>query len=397
MQMKYDQRARRLCFVVTNDVSTVFFRGYLAYLRARGWLVTVVAQDSGRLDLLAVAEGVEVLAVPMAREPSPARDIASLVRMFGVIRKVRPDILIYSTPKAALLASLAGWGLRVPVRIYSIWGLRYETAQGIRRRVLVALERLTVCCSTSVAAVSPSLAEELRARRIAPRAIVVGAGSTAGVDIVRFAVDAPDIPTLDAKTASFLRAFEGQFVLSFVGRISPDKGVHTLLAALRLLADRGFLVPVVVVGAEEDSAAVTALRAAAESTPIHFVGSVQDPRPYFAVSGALCLPSYREGFGQVVVEAASMAIPAIVSDATGVRDVVVPEVTGIRVPVRDASALADAIQRLASDEELRRALGQQARARTLKLYASRTVWDAYDDFFRSSLKHGDQSSEGADG
>lgn len=372
--MTHGPATRRVCFVVTSDQSAGFLRGYLAHLAARGWEVTLVANDEGRLAEFGRAEGIRTLAVAMRRDPSPLRDLLSLLALLRVVREVRPDVLVYATPKAALLGSLAGWLARVPVRLYELWGLRHETTTGARRLVLRSLERTIGRLSTEVIADSQSLARLAESEGLAREVVTIGAGSALGVDIKRFSRTAPDLPGLDASTERFLELYDGLPRVLFVGRLNRDKGLGTLVAALRELAARGQAVACLVVGPDEDDDVRAELLAAAGSLPLYLVGPVRDPRPYMLEADVLCLPTLREGFGQVIIEAAALGLPAVTTSATGARDAVVDGSTGLVVPVGDASRLAGALWEVASDRELAARLGDAARRRAHEEFDTALVW-----------------------
>ncbi|MCE4027331.1 glycosyltransferase family 4 protein [Microbacterium sp. Au-Mic1] len=374
--------------MITNDISTVFYRGYLSYLRERGWHVTIISRDTGKLTALGEAEGVDIVDVDMVRDPSPIRDLRSLLQLTRAIRRVRPDVLVFSTPKASLLASVAGWLLRVPVRIYHILGLRYETESGMRRRVFRALEKTAAGLATETLAVSHSLAELVRAERLTSRVVVLGEGSPFGTDLRRFSREATDIPTMDAETADFLAGQGDAFRLLFVGRITADKGVGDLLDALALVAERGIEVATVIVGPGEDDGLERRIDEFVVDHGVHRVGAVSDPRVYMRAVDILCLPTLREGFGQVIVEAAGLEVPTITTEATGARDVVLDGETGLIVPVQDGVALAAAIERAAGQREQVRAWGQAARARAEEYYSTDRVWRQYADHFEVLLGSG---------
>lgn len=386
--------SRRLCFVITNDISTVFYRGYLSYLRERGWDVTIISRDSGKLTALGEAEQVAIVDVDMVRDPSPLRDLRSLLRLTSAIRRVRPDVLVFSTPKASLLASVAGWLLRIPVRIYHILGLRYETESGVRRRVYRALEKTAAGLATETLAVSHSLAELVRQERLTSRVVVLGEGSPFGTDLDRFRPDAPDIATVDVDTQAFLEEHESAFRLLFVGRITRDKGVGDLLDALEILAARGVHVVAVIVGPGEDAALERRIDDLTRRHAVRRVGAVSDPRAYMRAVDVLSLPTWREGFGQVIVEAAGLGIPTITTDATGARDVVVEGETGLIVPARDRVALADAIERAAGSRDRVRAWGAAARARAEEFYSTDRVWRQYADHFDQRIAAGGGAGNG---
>lgn len=377
-------RAPLICFVVTAEGTALkFLEGYLAFLSERGWQVVLVCSPGEGLEAFSRREQIVVRPVPMRRDPSPYHDLISLFRLTTLLRRLRPDIVVYATPKASLLGSVAAALAGVPARVYELWGLRLETTAGATHRVLRQLEKLTIRLSTSVVANSRSLASRVRELGLAgPRVVnVLGAGSSHGVDAERYSQNARTAE-LDSETQTFLASTAG-LTIGYVGRLHPDKGVETLLDAIDLCLGEGIAVRALLVGADEG--ADFAARVAHQSMA-HRVGSVDDTRPYVKEMDLLVLVSLREGFPNVVLEAAAMGIPAIVADSTGTVDSVVPGVTGMVVKTGDVRQLARAIGQLSADQERRTQMGQAAREWVMAEFSQQHVWELHADHFADELE-----------
>ncbi|GHD41708.1 glycosyltransferase family 1 protein [Mycetocola manganoxydans] len=365
---------KSVCLIVTAEVTaTTFYRGYLAYLRRSGWDVTLIASSDGNLEELGHSEGVQVVNVPMRRDPSPGDDLVSLVRLFKQLKRLKPDVVVTATPKAGLLGTLSALLARVPVRVYQLWGIRFETETGPKRAMLKLLESWSIRFSTQVVANSDSLARRAADLGLLGRkqTVVLGPGSSHGVDLERFSADA-EFPTVDSATAKFLARRPSALVIGFVGRVHPDKGIRTLLQALEICARQALDVRLLVVGAFESADVVTQIEQSQIET--HLVGSVDDTRPYLRAMNIHCLPTRREGFPNVVLEAAAMGLATVASDATGAIDSVVDGETGLLFVTDDAESLARAITRLAVDKDLRSRLGTRARAHVEANFKREKIW-----------------------
>lgn len=364
----------RLAIVVTAQVTaSSFVSSFARYIAGKGHEVTIIA-DGLEQSSEQIGEGrLSQVSVPMSRDPHPWKDLYSSVKLTRQLKKIKPDVLTYATPKASLLGSIAGFVLRVPVRVYQLWGLRLETTGGLNRLILSQCERITSFLSTNVLANSGSLADRFEELNLSAGQSVdlLGEGSSHGVDIQHYS-SISAIPTLDEKVALHLQKGHTDLIVGFIGRLHPDKGIDTLLAATKLVHRDGISIKLVIVGNDE-GADLNLTGGLSEITV--FAGQVHDTRPYYAAMDVLVLPSLREGFPNVVLEAAAMSVPAIVSDGTGVVDSVIDGVTGFVVPVGDAASLAEKIRCLAGSHELKKEMGQAARHRVEESYVQEQVWD----------------------
>lgn len=366
---------RRIVLGVSADVSLVLMDGLPAFLAGKGFEVHVVSSPGERSDRLRnEASEVHVHAIPMPRRPAPGRDLVSLVAWIRLLRSVQPDTVMVGTPKAALLGIVAAWMTRVPDRIYLLRGLRLETTRGAQRAILTALERLVFTLSTRSLAVSASLAAEaLRLHLVEKDHIgVLGRGSSNGVDLSRFETQ------VNADERARLRAALGLAdvpTIGFVGRLTRDKGLSALAVAQAELDADGLAHQVLVVGPVDD------LRTAQDDVvSAIYTGSVADTSLYYHLMDVLCLPTMREGFPNVVLEAAASGIPTVTTTATGAIDSVVDGETGLIVQSGDSSALAGALRRILSDDELRTRLGRQARAWVESDFDRHDVWALIEDY-----------------
>jgi glycosyltransferase involved in cell wall biosynthesis len=389
MSVKSVENQRPLLILgVTSAASTVFFRSHFAYLERAGFDVMVLSSPGEQLDALA-REGVATATVAMRREISLAHDFISLFRLWRLLKTVRPSIVEFGTPKAGLLGIAAAWLACVSCRIYTIHGLRLETTKGLKRAVLMCTERLSCLLANRVLCVSESLCKRVVELRIAPKTktTVLGNGSRTGVDVERFSPTvyaSAEVLALRDKLALPL----GSSIIGFVGRFVRDKGIHELVEAFRQLHGSHPDVRLLLVGDFEESDPIDPeVRRFLETTRnIVRTGFVADIAPYYGLMDVLVLPTYREGFPQVSLEAQASGVPVVTTTATGAIDSVVDGVTGVLVPVGDSVALAAAIHKLLVDPELRTRMGRAGRERMNRNFLPTVVWDAHVRLYRELME-----------
>jgi glycosyltransferase involved in cell wall biosynthesis len=282
----------------------------------------------------------------MAREPDPARDVVSLARLVPVIRRLAPEIVNAGTPKAGLLGMLAARATGVPIRIYLLRGLRLETATGNLRRVLATTERIASACAHDVVCNSPSLLRTAVAGGYVSRAkaIVVGAGSSNGVDTARF-----------SRTEALAREGERRFaeigitrdekVIAFVGRLAKDKGIAELLDAYARVRAEIPIARLALLGADlaDEKPDPEISRRVAAAPGVVVTKTIADLAPFYARIDVLAFPSHREGMPNVPIEAACAEVPVVGYRSTGVVDAVADGVTGTLVARGDVDGLTRGI------------------------------------------------------
>ena len=381
-------RARpRLLYVVTHPMTArLLLRGQVEAMTARGFDVTVVTSDVDE------PAGYDVERVPMAREIAPFRDLVSLLRLVRLMRRLRPQVVNASTPKAGLLGALAARLTGVPVRIYTLRGLRLETASGLRRRLLTATERISCACVQRVLCVSQSLRRRCLELELCPpsKLAVAASGSSNGIDVDRFARVAKE-------TRDRLRAelnLDRSPVIGFVGRLTRDKGIEDLRGVLeraeRDLPDCRLLL---IGGAEDGDPLPPATRRwIADHPRVLDLGAIDDPAPYYSLMNVLAFPSKREGLPNAPLEAAAAGVPTVGYRVTGTVDAVEDGVSGALVEAGDVDALAAAALAYLGDAELRERHGRAARERVARLYDRERVWAALGEEFEHLLERATAAS-----
>jgi glycosyltransferase involved in cell wall biosynthesis len=377
MKRSNDDAKSRIAFVVTSHVSWVFFDGQIRFLRGSGFDLCAVSGPGPRLDDVA-AEGAHIAAIPMEREIAPFADIVSLCRLIMLFFRQRTNLVVAGTPKAGLLGALAARIAGVPRVVYMIHGLRLETTTGWKRRILWVSEWIACHAAHHVRCVSPSLQKRLVSLGLAPaeRCGVLGSGTANGIDTEHFQRDTAT-PSAAQKLRRHLGIPENALVVGFAGRLTRDKGIADLYQSFSRARSQYPDARLLLVGDFEDGDPVSpSVRAQIDADPAVIVtGFVPDVAPYYWAMDLFVLPSYREGFGIVALEAQAASLPVICSDATGAIDAIVDGITGITVPLGNITALTAAISKMLESQELRQRMGEAGRAWVEKTFKRENLWE----------------------
>lgn len=368
----------KLIQVLTVPQSLVFLKGQIGYMKARGLEIMVVSSPGDYLEQFAAQEQVAFKAVAMTRKVTPFRDLLALFRLYLLFRSEKPDIVHGSTPKAGFLSMLAAKLAGVPVRVYTARGVVFEGFDGGIRSCIKRVEWATCRLAHKVIAISRSVADLLTRERICPEVKIqlIANGSSNGVNPQKFN------PCLAGrlKRDRFRRKYGipvDAVVIGFVGRIVRSKGIHELFEAWEFLKAESSSVHLLIVGAMEGEDPVdrSVLDRMTQDPRVSITGHLEDVVPAYGVMDLLVLPTYREGFGNVIIEAGAMGLPVVATNVTGCVDSVESGKTGILVPAKDASALATAIRAYLCDSGMRRNHGKAARERVLRCFRPGEIWE----------------------
>lgn len=366
-------------------MSVVFFM--LPHLKAlqANWRLQVLAntQEADLLQKRGLVVPVEF--APVERQIRPWADIKALWCLFKKFRTERPFAVHTLTPKAGLLGMCAAWLARVPVRVHTFTGQVWVTRQGLMRWVLKAADQCIAALATDVLVDSPSQRNFLIQEGVvsAQGSAVLGEGSICGVDTQRFSPNRPARQEVRADLGSTNDAL----VCLYLGRLNRDKGVLDLAAAFSQVANQHTKAELWVVGPDEDDM-FTQMQSVLGtcSQQVRRVGYTNEPERFMQAADLFCLPSYREGFGSSVIEAAACGVPALASRIYGLTDAVVEGQTGWMHEagnVQDLAAQLDALLEAPTQLQIR---GEAARANVERVFEQSLITNAMLAFYKTRLE-----------
>lgn len=372
----------------------VLLRGQMKFMREQGIDVLMVSADGIELEDVKAYEGCRHELVHMTRAITPWQDLKSLWALYKLFKREKPDIIHSHTPKAGLLAMLAGWMAGAKVRVHTIAGLRFMTATGTSRRIMVAMEKLTGRMATQVWPNSQSLYNYIIENKLVnPKKLsIIGKGSSNGIDLNRFSRRSLD----ESKLQHFRELLNYDPSLTYVvaiGRVVKDKGIYELARAFdRSWKQNDKLRLVLVGGFEEhlDPLDPETLQLIQSHPGIILAGWHDEVEYFLALSHLFIHASYREGFPNVVLQAGALECPVLVSRIPGCVDIVDDRENGLIFEVKNTDDLYEKLQDALNDmpamRERARRLREKIEQNFERSYVQVKLKERYEEIVKSKGK-----------
>lgn len=351
--------------IVSVSFSLRYFIGnQFSHFRSKGISYTVACSPSDDLYRFSEEKKFDVFPVVIKRSISPIQDILSIWKLYRFIKRNKFDVVIAHSPKGGVIGMIASFLAGSPKRVYFRHGLVFETSKGFKRKLLILIEKVTSFCAHLVVNVSPSIENQALHLRLNPpsKNVILGKGTCNGIDVNRFS----------PKTNSDNKQ---NITVGFVGRLSNDKGVTELVEAWKILETRHSNIELLLIGPldERDRLIPETMNWIETSKSIRCLGEIQDVSMYYKEMDIFVLPSYREGFPTVTLEASASGLPVVTTKNTGCVDSILEGKTGIFTELTP-QAIADALEVYIGDPELRKEHGSNGRRFVVENFSEQIVY-----------------------
>ncbi len=383
------RKNKKICVIITSALSLKLFRKQWTYWQDNGWDVSCIAGPGDKEHELVRGLGVKTHVVPFERLPSVFKDIYCLIKLWRFLLWNRYDVLHISTPKASFIASLAAF-LSGHRRVYYLLrGRAYENMSGLKRKIMMLCEWITCHLSTVVVPICKEMGETVVKEGLCNKRKIrlVGSGSSAGVDLSIFSLT-NEVRKKAEQIRNDNNVSKADIILLYVGWFRRDKGTNELISAFEKIVNSYDNVKLMLVGEFEpgDPLEENVINSIKNNPDIIHIPWQKDIAPYYVTADILVFPSYREGFGNVAIEASAMGIPVIASDISGCREAVVDGITGVLVPKQDIDGLVSAISKLISNKEQRLKLGECGRKRVQCDFSETVIFSETEKILVSLLR-----------
>lgn len=376
---------KKIIRITTVPVSlNVLLKGQLEYIQNH---YEVVAVSGSGTDLVEVErrEGVRIFPIEMHRTISPLKDISSIYQFYKFLKKEKPYIVHSHTPKAGFVAMIASYLAGVPNRLHTVAGLPLMESKGIKRMILLIVEKLTYFLSTLILPNSLGLKDFIINNKLTSegKLKILGNGSSNGIDLIYFR--SSSATRTESYSIKEKYGLNDKLIFLFIGRIVSHKGIEELLNAFSHINNKHPQTILLLVGDLEDS--LYPLSAETKQKLLHpsviRVGYQTDVRCYLELADIFVFPSYREGFPNVVLQACAFNLPCIVTDIVGCNEIIKNNVNGILIPPKDAGRLAEAMELFTLNSQIRKEMGEGNRRGVAKKFEQPVIWELLLSLYNS--------------
>lgn len=377
---------KKLVVGITAPGSVLLLEGQLKYFKELGYKTYLLAPNHPRVIDYCNRESCEHLPIDIEREISFFKDLKSLLMIFKHFIRIKPDVINLGTPKVSLLGMFVAKCLRIDNRIYTCRGIRFEDEKGLKKIVLKIMEMLTSSWAHKIICISESVRTLGLDNNLFKydKTLVINKGSSNGINLNRFNISSVNIEAKNMKKEE-IGLKEENFVFGFVGRIVDSKGIKELFLAFDKLYVKNNSLRLLLVGPIEykQISDMNLVKKIQNHEGIVLVGSQLDVPLFMSMMDVFVLPTWREGFGNVTVEAAAMGLPIISTNITGIRDSVSNNFNGILIKVKVVTELKNAMELLYDNCELRNELGENGKE-WAKNFERTIIWEGIDFLYKKN-------------
>ncbi len=356
----------------------------ISYFTSKGYEIHIACSSGENLDFYKSKWNFKLVNIVVSRKFSLFQDLISIFQLVLYIKENNIDIVVGHTPKGAFISMIASYITRVSKRIYFRHGLMFETSSGFKKLIYMFIEMTTSYFSTEVICVSNSVLNQSIKLRLSSveKMTVINKGSCNGIDAVKQFNRGNLDPQKITSIKSQLNLKHNDFVVGYIGRLARDKGINELILAWEIIKLKSKNVKLVLCGPidERDPIEVNLFNKISKDETILLVGEILNPEYYYELFSVFILPSYREGFPTVVLEASSMELPVITTNSTGCIDSIIDGETGIFTDI-SPNAISNSILFYLENPSLIVSHGLNGRNHILKNYQNIETWKQLEKIY----------------
>lgn len=371
---------KNICFISTTPFVILQFMMPHIIALSKFYDVTIISSGEKKDFDGLIKNNIHFIHIPIERKINFYSDLYCFFKLICIFNVKKFDIVHTLMPKAFVLGMPAAFFCNISTRIHTFTGQIWANKSGIKKIIFKLIDKFISKLATHLLADSHGQANFLIKEKIVKisNISVLANGSISGVDLERFKFSKHSRDKIRKKF--FIK--DNAFVILYVGRVNRDKGVLDLVKAFAMIKKTLPELTLIILGNSEDDTNNKIIEILSSSrNQYRLIPYSKNPEEFMCASDLLCLPSYREGFGNVLIEASAVGLPVIVSNIYGIQDAVIHGETGLLYQPGSVLQLKKTIIKLLGNTRLRKNLSRQAKIRVNQLYPQKIVIDAMINFY----------------
>ena len=373
---------KKILHVVNISFVIPFYLGdQIDFFKSKGHSISIACTPSLDFFEYAKQKGFTPVPIDVVRSFSVIKDLKAIFSLTMYLKKNPVDTVVGHTPKGAFIALISASLANISNRVYFRHGLLFETSSGVKRRFLKFIEKFTAYLATKVICVSPSILKISLDQKLssASKTLIINKGTCNGIDAV-YKFNPQNVLSNHNLSADLEAKLEsGVRIIGYVGRIVKDKGIVELLEAWKILTKENEKIHLLILGPQEERDALPEeyISFSRSCNSISMPGLIKDIEAHYSIMDIFILPSYREGFPTVVLEASAMELPIICSSKTGCIDSIIESQTGLFTSITPQD-IARNIQYLLDHPKEGKEMGKKGRLNVLKNFQQNLIWESLE-------------------
>ena len=325
-----------------------------------------------------IPDNVSLININYKRGLNFFHDIAIFFSTLFFLKKIKPYILISFTPKIGFMVAMASLIVRIPNYIHWFTGQIWVTKTGFSKNIFKFIDKIIFNLSDRVLVDSFSQRRFLIRENIitSQKSSVLFKGSVGGVNTLKF--------KFNKNRGKFLREkysiTKNTFIYLYLGRINKEKGISELVEAFEKINNKNVFL--IIVGSLEDKSLKILFK---KKNKILHINHTNNPEDFFSMANVLCLPSHREGFGTVVIEAASCSLPTLASKIYGLHDSITENKTGFFHKKNNVNDLRKKMLYLSKNRMLVKKIGKFARKKAVSDFENKLLTKSFIKYLNSNF------------
>ena len=379
-----NQKKSKILLVTTVDMTFEYILKEQPKFLSKHFSVLIGSSGRKSLKKIAQKEKVQFINIPMVRNINPFFDIFSIIKLIICLIKEKPDIIHSFTPKAGLICAISGKLVGVPKRLHTFTGLIFPYKKLFFQLLLSKIDSLICYLITDVIAEGKGVKKQLLDFNITKKQIhIIGNGNIAGVDTQYFSPKKNIQNNIIHDIKNKFSIIEKSFTFIFVGRLNKDKGLIELVKAFSKIKIKK--INLILLGKFETNKFKLELKKLIKESDnkIWLENWKDDIRPYLFIADCFMLPSYREGFPNVLLQAGAMMLPSIVTNVPGSNEIIKNKYNGWICSPKSSSELYKKMNMviLLSQTQLDK-IGNQARKNIEEKYEKNNYQNLLIKFYK---------------